>query len=88
MKQPHHTVLFNIAGLTLIHLSVSDLKKVYNYIEETMNGDGLYGKNPEKEILLEAYYDQEMSDHLGLNWVDHISVILEELGLIDKYVVA
>jgi hypothetical protein len=83
-QAPKHTILFNVAGLTEIKLSVEDHDKVYSYIEEVMNGDGLY-EGASKESILEAYYDQELSHIYGLNWVDHISTILEEIGLIDRY---
>jgi hypothetical protein len=83
-QAPKHTILFNLAGLTEIKLSVEDHDKVYSYIEEVMNGDGLY-EGASKESILEAYYDQELSHIYGLNWVDHISTILEEIGLIDRY---
>ena len=76
--------MFNVSGLTEIKLSVEDHDKVYSYIEEVMNGDGLY-EGASKESILEAYYNQELSHIYGLNWVDHISTILEEIGLIDRY---
>ena len=58
MKQqyPHHTVLFNIAAYTCLGLKVAEGKEVYNYIEEVINGDGLY-EGASKETILEAYYD-------------------------------
>jgi hypothetical protein len=87
LQAPHHTILFNIAGLTLIHLSNEDHRKVYSYIEETINGDGLY-EGASKETILEAYHDLQMGEVYGLDWVNHISTILEEIGLIDKYRVA
>lgn len=79
-----HTIFFNVAGLTNIQLSPEDHNNVYSYIEDVMNGDGLY-EGASKETILEAYYDQELSDTYGLNWIDHISTILEEIGLIGKY---
>lgn len=84
-QAPHHSVLFNIAAYTLIGLTPEDKHKVYEEIESTMNGDGLY-EGASKETILQAYYDQEMSDVYGLNWVDHISTILEENGMIQKYI--
>jgi len=83
-QAPKHTIMFNVSGLTEIKLSVEDHDKVYSYIEEVMNGDGLY-EGASKESILEAYYNQELSHIYGLNWVDHISTILEEIGLIDRY---
>ena len=79
-----HTILFNIAGLTSIQLSPEDHNKVYSYIEEVMNGDGLY-EGASKETILEAYHDLQMGEVYGLDWVNHISTILEEIGLIEKY---
>jgi hypothetical protein len=84
-QAPHHTVLFNIAAYTLIGLTPEDKHKVYAEIESTMNGDGLY-EGATKETILQAYYDLEMSDVYGLNWTDHIAVILEELGIEKPYI--
>jgi hypothetical protein len=50
-----------------------------------MNGDNLYD-NASRETILEAYFNQEMSDVYGLDWVNHISSILEELNLIKPYI--
>ena len=83
-QTPHHTVLFNIAGITMIHLSVEDHNSVYSFIEETMNGDGLY-EGATKETILQAYYDMECADTFGLDWVNLISDILEQIGLMGKY---
>ena len=52
-----HTALFNIAAHTVMKLSVTEAEQVYAYIEEVMNGDGLY-EGFDKEGILEAYYDQ------------------------------
>lgn len=84
-QAPHHTVLFNVAAYTLIGLNKEDHTKVYDYIESTMNGDNLY-EGASKETILQAYFDQEMSDVYGLDWVNHISSILEELNLIKPYI--
>jgi hypothetical protein len=73
----HYTILFNIAGLTAMGLSIETHKKVYSYIEEVMNGDGLY-EGASKETILEAYYDQEMAEAFGETWVHLIKRILEE----------
>jgi len=85
IQTPHHTTLFNVASFTLIGLTKEDQDKVYDYIETTMNGDGLY-EGASKETILQAYYDQEVSDAYGLDWVNHISTILEELDLIKPYI--
>ena len=84
-QAPHNIVLFNIASRTLIGLTPEDEKKVYAQIESTMNGDGLY-EGATKETILQAYYDLEMSDVYGLNWVDHITHILHDLGIIERYI--
>ena len=80
-----HTILFNVAGINSIQLSEEDHNKVYSYIEEVMNGDGLY-EGASKETILEAYHDLQMGEVYGLDWVNHISTILEEIGLIEKYI--
>ncbi len=85
LQAPHHTVLFNIAGLTLIKMTIEDLDEVYSVIECTMNGDGLY-EDANKETILEAYYDQELAEVYGLNWVNLISGIMQETGMIEKYI--
>ena len=81
----NHTALFNVAAYTLIGLSKDDHTKVYDYIECTINGDGLY-EGASRETILQAYHAQELSEVYGLNWVDHISVILEELDLTQHYI--
>ena len=85
LQAPHHTVLFNIAGLTMIKMSVEDLNEVYSVIECTMNGDGLY-EDASKETILQAYYDQEMAELYGMNWMNLISCIMQETGMIQKYI--
>lgn len=84
-QTPHHTVLFNIAGLTLIKMNIEDLDEVYSVIEDTMNGDGLY-EGASKETILEAYHSLQMGELYGLNWVNHISTIMQETGMIEKYI--
>ena len=84
-QTPHNSVLFNVAAFTLIGLSKEDYNKVYDHIESTMNGDGLY-EGASKETILQAYHDLEMGDVYGLDWVDHITHILEELDLIKPYI--
>ena len=85
ITNPSHTALFNVAAYTLIGLSKDDHTKVYDYIECTINGDGLY-EGASRETILQAYHAQELGEVYGLNWVDHISVILEELDLIQPYI--
>jgi len=84
-QAPHNTVLFNIAAYTLIGLTPEDKHRVYDHIECTMNGDGLY-EGATKETILQAYHDLEMGDVYGYDWVDHITHILEELDLIKPYI--
>jgi hypothetical protein len=84
-QAPHHTILFNVAAYTMIGLTPEDKKKVYEHIECVMNGDGLYD-GATKETILEAYHDLQMGDVYGLNWVNHISSILEELDMIKPYI--
>jgi hypothetical protein len=50
-----------------------------------MNGDGLY-EDANKETILEAYYDQELAEVYGLNWVNLISGIMQETGMIERYI--
>jgi hypothetical protein len=73
---PHHTVLFNIAALTMLHLSNHELKQIYAIIEDTMNGDGLY-EGADKETILEAY-DQQENPFGQLTWIDLIKMIMVE----------
>ena len=85
IQAPHNIVLFNIASRTLIGLTPEDERKVYAQIESTMNGDGLY-EGASKETILQAYHDLEMGDAYGLDWVDHITHILEELDIVKPYI--
>ena len=50
-QAPHHTILFNVAGLTMLHLKNEELKQVYAIVEDIMNGDGLY-EGANKETIL------------------------------------
>ena len=84
-QAPHHTVLFNVAAYTMIGLTPEDKHKVYDHIECVINGDGLY-EGASKETILQAYHDLQMGDVYGLNWVNHISTILEELDMIEPYI--
>jgi hypothetical protein len=78
MKQyPHHTVLFNIAAYTVMKLSVAEGKRIYSYIEEIMNGDGLY-EGASKETILEAYHNQSNPCNTW-TWVDLIAELQTEL---------
>jgi hypothetical protein len=73
---PHHTVLFNVAALTMLHLSIHELKQIYAIIEDTMNGDGLY-EGADKETILEAY-DQQENPFGQFTWIDLIKMIMVE----------
>lgn len=86
-QAPHHSVLFNIAAYTLIGLTPEDKKKVYDHIRSVTQecGDGLYD-DASKETILEAYHNLQMGDVYGLDWVNHISTILEELDMIKPYI--
>ena len=84
-QMPHHSVLFNVAAYTLIGLTPEDKHKVYDHIEGVMNGDGLY-EGASTETILQAYHDLQMGDVYGLDWVNHISTILEELDMIKPYI--
>lgn len=69
----HHTILFNVAAHTILQLSVEDSKSVWNIVEDTMNGDGLY-EGMSKEVILEAYYHQHATN--GETWIDLIKDLL------------
>lgn len=84
LQAPHHTVLFNIAGLTMLQLTPEDHKQVYSYIEDTINGDGLY-EGASKETILQAYYDMNLCDQYDKTWADVIQALIYELGLQAKY---
>ena len=71
MKTFHHTALFNIAACNIMQLSVTEAEQVYAYIEEVMNGDGLY-EGFDKEGILEAYYDQHSVGGVW-TWVELIA---------------
>ena len=73
---PHHTVLFNVAGITMLHLTKHELDQVYDIIECTMNGDGLY-EGYDKEDILAGYYHQE-NPFGHMTWIDLIKMILSE----------
>lgn len=71
MKTFHHTALFNIAAYNILQLSVEEADQVYAYIEEVMNGDGLY-EGFDKEGILEAYHEQHNPYHIW-TWVELIA---------------
>ena len=77
IQQPHNTVLFNIAAYTVMKLSVAEGKRIYSYIEEIMNGDGLY-EGASKETILEAYYNQHSPNGVW-TWADLIAELQTEL---------
>ena len=77
IQQPHHTVLFNIAAYTVMQLPIAEGKRIYSYIEEIMNGDGLY-EGASKETILEAYHSQH-NPHNIWTWADLIAELQTEL---------
>jgi len=80
MKQyqyPHHTVLFNIGAYTVLKLSVAEGKRIYAYLEEIMNGDGLY-EGATKETILEAYHNQ-YNPHNIWTWAALIGELQTEM---------
>jgi hypothetical protein len=83
IQQPHNTVLFNIAAYTVMQLSVAEGKRIYSYIEEIMNGDGLY-EGASKETILEAYYNQHSPSGVW-TWVDLIAELQTEMGSEEIY---
>lgn len=71
----HHTVLFNAAARTVLHLTPAEEKRVRDHIEDVMNGDGLYEGAP-FETILEAFFHQESM--MGETWADLITLICNE----------
>jgi hypothetical protein len=78
-QYPHHTVLFNIAAYNRLQLSIEQGKAIYAYIEEVMNGDGLY-EGASKETILEAYHDQH-NPFNNWTWVELIAECMVDMGL-------
>ena len=78
IQQPHNTVLFNIAAYTVMQLSVAEGKRIYSYIEEIMNGDGLY-EGASKETILEAYHNQH-NPFNDRTWADLIAELQTDMG--------
>jgi hypothetical protein len=72
-----HTILFNIASRTILGLSPLIERRVTQYINDVMNGDGLY-EGASQEIILEAYADQHMVPWKKDTWVELISEILNQ----------
>ena len=60
-----------------MQLSVAEGKRIYSYIEEIMNGDGLY-EGASKETILEAYYNQHSPNGVW-TWADLIAELQTEL---------
>jgi hypothetical protein len=71
----HHTVLFNLAARTVLHLTPTEEKRVRDHIENVMNGDDLY-EGASLETILEAFHDQEAM--MGETWVELITSICNE----------
>jgi len=76
MKQyPQNTILFNAAAYTVLGLQPAEGEVVYDYIENTMNGDNLY-EGASKEAILNAYFEQ---NSFGVTWVELIKDILTDV---------
>jgi hypothetical protein len=60
----------------MLHLSKHELDQVYDIIECTMNGDGLY-EGYDKEDILAGYYHQE-NPFGHMTWIDLIKILLSE----------
>ncbi len=73
----HHTVLFNLAARTVLHLTPTEEKRVRNHIENVMNGDGLYDGSS-FETILEAFHDQEAMPQE--TWAEIILMVLGWAG--------
>ena len=73
----HHTVLFNLAARTVLHLTPTEENRVRDHIENVMNGDGLYD-GASFETILEAFFDQESM--MGETWADLILIVLGWAG--------
>lgn len=73
----HHTILFNAAARTVLHLTPDEEKRVRDHIEDTMNGDGLY-EGASFETILEAFFDQESMPEE--TWADLILIVLGWAG--------
>lgn len=74
-----HTILFHVTCRTLLSLTPEVEKGIYSEILDTMNGDLLYGKNPSKEIILEAYHNQH-NPFGNLTWLDLVQTMLPPMG--------
>ena len=72
-----NTILFNIASRTILSLSPFVERRVIQYINDVMNGDGLY-EGASQEIILEAYADQNVVPWKKDTWVELISEILNQ----------
>jgi hypothetical protein len=73
----HHTVLFNLAARTVLHLTPTEENRVRDHIENVMNGDGLYD-GADDETVLEAFYHQEAMPEE--TWAELILVALGWAG--------
>lgn len=79
MKQyPRHTALFNIAAYTVMQLPIAEGKRIYAYLEEVMNGDGLY-EGASKETILEAYHNQHNPYNIW-TWADLIAELQTDMA--------
>jgi hypothetical protein len=74
----HHTILFNIAAYNVLKLTREEGERVMEWIEDFMNGDGIYGESAERELLLSHYYDQ-FSYGEEVTWVEMIEEVVSHL---------
>ena len=75
----HHTILFNVAAYTVLKLSKSQAHKLYQIIEDTMNGDDLY-EGADRETILEAYFNQNIDPTSPEPmWTDLLKELLPEI---------
>jgi hypothetical protein len=73
-----NTILFNVASRTCLKLSPKKEERVLGYIYNVMNGDGLYD-NASKEVILEAYMDQESGGRPDVTWAHLIAEALDDI---------
>jgi len=73
-----NTILFNVASRTCLKLSPKKEERVLGYIYNVMNGDGLYD-NASKEIILEAYMEQERGGRPDVTWAHLIAEALDDI---------
>jgi len=73
-----NTILFNVASRTCLKLSPKKEERVLGYIYNVMNGDGLYD-NASREVILEAYFNQEQGGRPDVTWAHLIAEALDDI---------